>query len=427
MPPPSSSELIPAAAPALAKDQTTTTDDDGAALVAMAVAQSVPAAPLLEQSSLSLPQERLHHSKPIQRVDFLGQDPRDNTAEEAETAEDSEEEHKGIATMWLKENQLMLTYFVAGGLAGAASRTVVSPLERLKIILQVQPREPAQPAGKKKAGSAKAYGGVWSSLVRMYKEEGYAGFMRGNGINCARWLKTYTGNENLSTPWRLGAGACAGIASVVSTYPLDLVRSRISIATASISMPRTPGMARTGIGSSVPSASASASASTVRTRVLDKDLGIWGMTRKVYRTEGGLKGLYRGTLATAAGVAPYVALNFYFYEGLKGRFIKPDDSTANKSVRTLCCGAAAGSVAQTLTYPFDVLRRKMQVAGMKEFSPAYNGALDAMIKITRAEGWWGGMYRGLWPNLLKVAPSMATSFFVYETVKSTITEHVQTL
>ncbi|KAJ9122155.1 hypothetical protein QFC24_004383 [Naganishia onofrii] len=130
----------------------------------------------------------------------------------------------------------------------------------------------------------------------------------------------------------------------------------------------------------------------------------------------------RGTLATAAGVAPYVALNFYFYEGLKGRFIKPDDSTANKSVRTLCCGAgayttrlasaqpncllrdtllllfddddervAAGSVAQTLTYPFDVLRRKMQVAGMKEFSPAYNGALDAMIKITRAEGWWGGM------------------------------------
>jgi solute carrier family 25 phosphate transporter 23/24/25/41 len=35
--------------------------------------------------------------------------------------------------------------------------------------------------------------------------------------------------------------------------------------------------------------------------------------------------------------------------------------------------------------------------------------------------------RGLWPNLLKVAPSMATSFFVYETVKTTITEHMQTL
>lgn len=118
----------------------------------------------------------------------------------------------------------------------------------------------------------------------------------------------------------------------------------------------------------------------------------------------------RGTLTTAAGVAPYgkpctasvrcptkphphpaVALNFYFYEGLKAHFITPDDSPANKSLRTLLCGAAAGSVAQTLTYPFDVLRRKMQVAGMDGFSPAYTGALDAMIKITRAEGWWNGM------------------------------------
>ena len=86
-----------------------------------------------------------------------------------------------------------------------------------------------------------------------------------------------------------------------------------------------------------------------------------------------------------------VALNFYFYEGLKAHFITPDDSPANKSLRTLLCGAAAGSVAQTLTYPFDVLRRKMQVAGMDGFSPAYTGALDAMIKITKAEGWWNGM------------------------------------
>ncbi|KAH8830300.1 hypothetical protein DL96DRAFT_1592353 [Flagelloscypha sp. PMI_526] len=50
----------------------------------------------------------------------------------------------------------IISYFVAGGCAGAASRTVVSPLERLKIIQQVQPRNGGQ-----------AYKGVWSSLVRM--------------------------------------------------------------------------------------------------------------------------------------------------------------------------------------------------------------------------------------------------------------------
>lgn len=71
----------------------------------------------------------------------------------------------------------------------------------------------------------------------------------------------------------------------VSTYPLDLVRSRISIATASISM-RKPADEAARI-----SGVDTVSSVTTRTRALDRDLGIWGMTKKVYRTEGGLRGL----------------------------------------------------------------------------------------------------------------------------------------
>ena len=83
----------------------------------------------------------------------------------------------------------------------------------------------------------------------------------------------------------------------------------------------------------------------------------------------------------------------------------------------------------------------MQVVGMKgpgSLGYQYKGAWDAIFTVARTEG-VRGMYRGLWPNLresfytcggiiwrylnslahylVKVAPSIATSFFTYELVK----------
>jgi solute carrier family 25 phosphate transporter 23/24/25/41 len=136
--------------------------------------------------------------------------------------------------------------------AGAASRTVVSPLERLKIIYQVQ--------GPEKAG----YKGIGQSLIKMWKEEGWRGYFRGNGVNVIRigecdvvcreivdWtfpdvalrsfvrsfylapysavqftayetIKTFMtqgGLKELDTPKRLTAGALAGICSVGESLP----------------------------------------------------------------------------------------------------------------------------------------------------------------------------------------------------------------
>lgn len=69
----------------------------------------------------------------------------------------------------------MVAAFCAGGVAGAVSRTVVSPLERLKILMQVQ--SAGRDAYKLSIGQA---------LGKMWKEEGWRGFMRGNGTNCIR-------------------------------------------------------------------------------------------------------------------------------------------------------------------------------------------------------------------------------------------------
>lgn len=58
-----------------------------------------------------------------------------------------------------------------------------------------------------------------------------------------------------------------------------------------------------------------------------------------------------------------------------------------------------GAISQTLTYPLDVLRRKMQVRGMgTALGPQYNGAMHALVVIVRNEG-IAGLYRGIWANL----------------------------
>ncbi|KDQ57586.1 hypothetical protein JAAARDRAFT_35278 [Jaapia argillacea MUCL 33604] len=310
------------------------------------------------------------------------------------------------------------SYFIAGGVAGAASRTVVSPLERLKIIQQVQ-----------SPSSDNQYRGVWRSLVRMWREEGWRGFMRGNGINCLRIVpysavqfttyeqlkKFFTGNgtKTLDTPTRLLSGALAGITSVCSTYPLDLVRSRLSIATASIPLATQPTSQTPPLQTYLQRPLTSAyHTSSLATPQRPARVGMWSMTLKVMREEGGLRGLYRGMIPTAVGVAPYVGINFASYEALRGVITPPGK---NGVARKLLCGALAGSISQTLTYPFDVIRRKMQVTGMAT-AAKYDGAIHAFTSTLRTEG-VRGLYKGLWSNLLKVAPSIATSFFTYELVK----------
>lgn len=71
--------------------------------------------------------------------------------------------------------QAFIASFVAGGVAGAVSRTVVSPLERLKILLQVQ----SGPSSEYKIG-------IWKALQKIWREEGMKGMMAGNGTNCVR-------------------------------------------------------------------------------------------------------------------------------------------------------------------------------------------------------------------------------------------------
>ncbi|KAK0644404.1 mitochondrial carrier domain-containing protein [Cercophora newfieldiana] len=288
-------------------------------------------------------------------------------------------------------SQPVVAAFCAGGVAGAISRTVVSPLERLKILFQVQ-----------SAGRDAYQLSVGKALAKMWKEEGWRGFMRGNGTNCIRivpysavqfgsynfykrnFFERYSG-DSLTPLSRLTCGGIAGITSVTFTYPLDIVRTRLSIQSASFAE----------LGD--------------RPKKLP---GMWQTMVVMYKTEGGFTALYRGIVPTVAGVAPYVGLNFMTYEYVR-QYLTPDGDQNPSAVRKLAAGAISGAVAQTCTYPFDVLRRRFQINTMSGMGYQYKSLPDAIRVIVTQEG-IKGLYKGIVPNLLKVAPSMASSWLSFE-------------
>ncbi|KAK4490786.1 hypothetical protein RD792_001499 [Penstemon davidsonii] len=299
---------------------------------------------------------------------------------------------------------------VAGGVAGGLSRTAVAPLERLKILLQVQ-----NPHSIK-------YNGTVQGLKYIWRTEGLRGLFKGNGTNCARIVpnsavkffsyeeaskrilliyRQQTGNEDaeLTPLLRLGAGACAGIIAMSATYPMDMVRGRLTVQT---------------------------------DKSLTRYRGIFHALRTVF-VEEGPRALYKGWLPSVIGVVPYVGLNFAVYESLKDWLIKSkpfglvEDSELSVTTK-LACGAAAGTVGQTVAYPLDVIRRRMQMVGWKDAASVvtgdgktrapleYTGMVDAFRKTVRHEG-FGALYKGLVPNSVKVVPSIAIAFVTYELVK----------
>lgn len=128
----------------------------------------------------------------------------------------------------------------------------------------------------------------------------------------------------------LSASRVHRITCIGSTYPLDLVRSRLSIATASIPIQTAP----TTVQSTKPALASAYHTASAPHSLNPKDLTMWGMTLKVVREEGGIRALYRGIIATAVGVAPYVGA---CYESLRV-LVRSLTGPSHLDVFPLLCG-----------------------------------------------------------------------------------------
>ena len=122
----------------------------------------------------------------------------------------------------------------------------------------------------------------------------------------------------------------------------------------------------------------------------------------MYREEG-FRSLYRGFIPTLLGIFPYAGISFYSYDTLKIYMrTRWPDRTLNAegdlwTMYQLSAGAIAGALAQTVAYPLDVVRRRMQLVGMARVVPQYSSTADALRAIWRTEG-----IRGLFLSLIHI-------------------------
>ena len=270
----------------------------------------------------------------------------------------------------------------AGGMAGIIARTASAPLDRIKLLFQVQAMEGAGMSGK-------AYTGIGQALAKIYREEGVLAFWKGNGVNVIRvapyaaaqlssndfYKKMLTPeNGSLGLKERLCAGALAGMTGTALTHPLDTIRLRLAL----------PNHGYSGIGNAFTT---------------------------VVRTEG-VRALYKGLVPTLAGIAPYAAINFASYDVAKKAYYGADGK--QDPISNLFVGGASGTFSATVCYPLDTVRRRMQMKGK-----TYDGMGDALMTIARKEG-MKGFFRGWAANTLKVVPQNSIRFVSYEMLKTAL-------
>eukprot|EP00850_Spirogloea_muscicola_P012748 SM000083S22795 [mRNA] locus=s83:507973:509994:- [translate_table: standard] len=315
---------------------------------------------------------------------------------------------------------------LAGGIAGAVSKTCTAPLARLTILFQVQ--------GMHSNGALLQRPSMAAETARILREEGLRAFWKGNAVTIVHRLPyssinffayekykavserasvtlspflshpppsfyillrlwdidmflinlagVNAGEESLGVGMgtRLLAGGGAGITAASLTYPLDLVRTRLAVQTKSLYYS-----------------------------------GILGTLSTIVRDEG-TRGLYKGMGATLLGVGPNIAINFCVYETLKNACIAQRPETPPFLV-SLGCGSVAAICSSTATFPLDLVRRRMQLEGAAGRANVYKPGIGTMFThIVRTEGWLA-LYRGIVPEYYKVVPGVSIAFMTYEFMK----------
>lgn len=204
------------------------------------------------------------------------------------------------------------------------------------------------------------------------------------------WFDDGTNSARLDSKVSLISGMAAGMAATTFSYPLDLLRTRF--------------------------------AAQGNDKVYKSFFRAFG---EIYRVEG-LRGFFRGIAPTLLNAGPGMGIYFFTYEAIRPPDIRKGEDEARRVLPKMpwgfdkfLAGSASSFIAKSVVFPFDLVRKRMQVQGptrgryIHKNIPEYSGTFSAIRTILATEG-VRGLYRGLFVTLLKHAPASGVTLWVYE-------------
>ncbi|RYP61213.1 hypothetical protein DL769_007807 [Monosporascus sp. CRB-8-3] len=340
---------------------------------------------------------------------------------------------------------------IAGGLAGCVAKTTVAPLDRVKILFQT-----SNPQFAKYSSSWTGFG---RAVADIYARDGARGLFRGHS---ATLLKIYPyaaikfvayeqyralliGRHAHRETWlrRFSAGALAGVTSVFFTYPLEVIRVRLAFETKHHSSSLTDICRKIYHEHPLPKPVVSAALNSSSPGSGGSGGGGGGggaaalLTSSAPRAAGapprsGLTNFYRGFSTTLLGMVPYAGVSFLTHDTVGDLLRHPRLRAWTTAARPaghpehkpeplrawaeLASGGVSGLVSQTVSYPLEVIRRRMQVGGAVGDGRRLRIAETARM-IMRERG-PRGFFVGLTIGYVKVVPMVAVGFYAYERLKT---------
>merc|ERR1711862_880480 len=130
--------------------------------------------------------------------------------------------------------------------------------------------------------------------------------------------------------------------------------------------------------------------------------GLFDCLKKTASSSGGPMALYAGFGVSLMGIIPYRGFQLGAFDTIVGLNPYKDDKGIMGAVSTFCAAQTAITLGAGISYPFDTVRRRLQMQAEKPPEEhVYAGTTDCLKKIAAEEGVGRGLYKGFVANIFR--------------------------